>query len=128
MRNILFVVLCLQTILPHSLLQDIVRLPVLVTHYFHHNHSGRHFHFTDFIAQHYFNKGYHDKHPDEHDNLPFRHHDYDVQQIIIVLASHDYSCALPPVYNVNRKNKIVFNQHFCSSSASSSVWKPPKFA
>jgi hypothetical protein len=106
-----------------------VRLPVLVAHYFHHNHTDKHIHFTDFIANHYSNHEHHDQEHDNHNNLPFHNHDFNFQPSMFTVAVLNYfSSALPGYGTANGKTKIISRQHFYSSAALSSIWRPPKFA
>jgi len=128
-KKILLTVLCIHILLPNDLLQNIVRLPVLVVHYFHHNHTDKYIHITDFIADHYSSYEHHDKDHDNHDNLPFHNHDFNFQQSIFNVAVLDFfSSALPDYGTANCKTKINSRQHFYSSTALSSIWRPPKSA
>src|SRR5687767_8689228 len=87
-KKILIIVLSLQVILPTSWLQDIAQLPVFVVHYFHHHQSAGHIHFSDFIALHYDNSIEHEQ-DDEHHNLPFKHHDLNLDQSSFPVAIVD---------------------------------------
>ena len=127
-RNILLIVLSLQSIVPTSWLQDILRLPVFIAHYFHHQHGERHIHFTDFVSEHYFNKDHHDQDHDEHQNLPFHHHDCDLHHFNSFVAIQEPFYAIPFVSTNNKRNKIASEQHFHFRSSFSSIWRPPKFA
>jgi hypothetical protein len=129
LKKILITILCIQVLLPNDLLQDIVKLPVLVAHYFHHNHTDKHIHFTDFIAEHYSNHEHHDKDHDKHNNLPFHNHDFNFQQSIFTIALFDiFQTSIANYGTANCKNKIISRQHFYSSTALSSIWRPPKLA
>jgi hypothetical protein len=111
------------------LIQNIVRLPVLVAHYFHHRHTDKHIHFGDYIAEHYADHKHHDKDHNNHDNLPFHNHDLNFQQNIFTVAVLDLFPAILTGYATsNRKKKIISRQHFYSSTALSSIWRPPKLA
>jgi len=128
LKKILLTVLCIQVLLPNDLLQDIVKLPVLVAHYFHHNHTDNHIHFTDFIADHYSDHEHHGKDHDNHNNLPFHNHDFNFQQSIFTVTVLNFFPTVLSNYGVaNRKTKIISRQHFYSSTALSSIWRPPKF-
>ncbi len=121
--------MCIQIQLPNDLLQDIVRLPVLVAHYFHHNHTDKHIHFKDFIADHYSDHEHHDKDHDNHNDLPFHNHDFSFQLSIFTIAVLDFFPTLQTNYGLAiSKSKIISRQHFYSSTALSSIWRPPKFA
>lgn len=120
-------ILCLPILLPNQWVQDIGRLPVLVAQFIQHNHTDHHIHFTDFIADHYSNHEQHDKGHDNHHNLPFHHHEFNFQQSIFTAAV----LVNLPLLNygiVHRRVKIISSQHFHSSTALSSIWRPPKFA
>jgi hypothetical protein len=127
LKKILLTVLCLQFLFPNDLLQDIVRLPVLVAHYFHHNHAAKHVHFTDFIAEHYSNHEHHNEDHDQHDNLPFHNHGLHFQQgIFTVTVLEIFQTGIPDYSITNPNDKIIIRQHFYSSTALSSIWRPPK--
>jgi hypothetical protein len=129
LKKILLTVLCIQVLLPGNLLQDIVKLPVLIAHYFHHTHTGKHIHFTDFVADHYSNHEHHKKDHDNHNNLPFHNHDFNFHQSIFTATVPDIFPTVSSNYGAtNRKIKMIARQHFYSSAALSSIWRPPKFA
>lgn len=115
-------------ILQASWLQHVFRLPVLVAHYFHHNQSEDHIHFTDFIALHYSEtKGYHKD--DQHHNLPFKHQDLTLEQNTISIAVVDPAFNIPAVeVTKDSKVKIIGSQHYYSFLSHSVIWRPPKFA
>lgn len=114
-------------ILPASWMQDIVQIPLLVAHYFHHNQSGDHIHFTDFIALHYSDINNHEQN-DQHHNLPFKHHDATVEQNTIPVAVVDPGFKISAVeFATDSENKITAGQHFYSSLSLSAIWRPPKF-
>ncbi len=128
-KKILITFLCLQIILPNQLVQDIVRLPVLVAHYLQHNHTDHHIHFTDFISDHYSDHEHHDKDHKNHNNLPFHNHHFNFQQSIFTVVILDIFPSFQSNYGTaNSKIKIISRQHFHSSTALSSIWRPPKFA
>jgi hypothetical protein len=121
--------LCLQIVLPDNLLQDVLRLPVLVTHFIHHNNSGEHIHFREFIAQHYLNHGHQNKDHDQHHDLPFHHGDLNLYQVCFTDAlTISYPGDLTGFKIIESKKKIIEKQHFNSSIALFSVWRPPRLA
>jgi hypothetical protein len=129
LKKILLTILCIQFLFPNDLLQDIIKLPILVAHYFHHNHKEKYIHFTDFIADHYSNHEHHDKDHDNHNNLPFHNHDFNFQQSIFTITVLDvFPIILTNYTEANSKKNIMLRQHFYKSSALSSIWRPPKFA
>jgi hypothetical protein len=102
-------------------------MPILITHYFHHNHTGKHIHFTDFIANHYSGHEHHDKDHDNHSNLPFHNHSFNFQQSVFIVAFLDILPTVLTNYGgANRNTQIILRQHFYSSTALSSIWRPPK--
>jgi hypothetical protein len=101
-----------------------VRLPVLVVHYFHHTHSGKHIHFSDFIAEHYTD---HEHQDIDHHNLPFQHNNLKETSFNIDLLDF-YSRALNAYSAPNENNKIISRQYFYASTALSSIWRPPRLA
>jgi hypothetical protein len=114
---------------PKDLLQEMVKLPVLIAHYFHHNHMDRHMHFADFITYHYSNQQHHGKDHDNHNNLPFHNHDFNFQQSIFMVAELDIFTTILYNYCIDNCNtKIISRQHFYSSTALSSIWRPPRLA
>jgi hypothetical protein len=122
-------VLSLQMLLPSQLVHDIVRLPTLAAHYFHHKLAEKHIPFTDFIADHYTDHEHHDEDQDNHNNLPFHNHHFNFQQSIFILAATGiFSTALPNYGRPDRKAKTIARQYFYAAAALSSIWRPPKLA
>ena len=120
--------MCVQILLPNALLHDIVRMPVLVAHYFNHIHSDGHIHFTDFIADHYADNEHHDTDQDDHGNLPYHKHDINFQQHVFSAAVLDILPIVLANYDaINPLTKIISSQHFYSSTELSAIWRPPKF-
>lgn len=118
----------MQILLSNQLVQDILRSPVLIAHYLQHNQAGHHIHFTDFIADHYADPEHHGKDHDKHNDLPFHNHDFNFQQSIFSAPVLDiFPMALADDGTANHEAKIISRQHFHSSAALSSIWRPPKF-
>ena len=127
-KKVLIIVLSLQVILPTSWLQDIAQLPVFVVHYFHHHESAGHIHFSEFIALHYDNSKEHEQ-DGEHHNLPFKHHDLNLEQSSFSVAIVDQNFFITGIsLPTDSKSKIAVRQHFHSSVSLSAIWRPPKFA
>lgn len=127
-KKLLIIVLSLQVILPASWLQNIVQLPVFVVHYFNHHQSADHIHFSDFIALHY-SASTDSEQDKEHQNLPFKHHDLNLEQNSFPVAVVDQSFFITGInLPTGSKNKIAARQHFHSSFSLSAIWRPPKLA
>ena len=127
-KKVLIIILSLQVILPVIWLQDIAHLPVFVVHYFQHHQSTGHIHFSDFIALHYDNSKEHEQ-DGEHHNLPFRHHDLNLEQSSFPVAIVNQSFFITGIsLSTVSKSKIAVRQHFHSSVSLSAIWRPPKFA
>jgi hypothetical protein len=126
-KKLVLIVLCVQITLPSDLLHDIVCLPLLFSHFAHHNHHHDSVSFTDFVAQHYQENDLHHDHEDEdHENLPFHHHDQLTVSQTIIAFSEIKHFQFTPVYFENPVLSIIYHQEFYPSGCSSSIWRPPK--
>lgn len=123
----MIIILCVQITLPSDLLHDIFTVPLLFSHFSHHNHDDETT-FTDFVVNHY--QGEESHHDEDHDQLPFHHHHNQItdatQPMIASLGSNQYAFAFVSfqIFQLNSS----FRQEFYPSDCSSSVWRPPKFA
>lgn len=129
-KRLVLIVLCVQITLPSDLLHDIVCLPLLVSHFAHHNHHHESISFIDFVVQHYHEEDLHHDHEDaDHENLPFHHHDQlTVLQQTIIAFSEIRNYQFTPFYVENSQESILYQQEFYPSDCSSSIWRPPKLA
>ncbi len=129
-RKLVLIILCIQITLPSHLLYDIVCLPLLFSHFAHHNHHHDPVSFINFVAQHYQEEDLHNEHEDEdHENLPFHHHDQlSVFQQTIIAFSEIRNYQFTPFFLENPLKNIIYQQDFYPSDCSSSIWRPPKLA
>lgn len=121
--SFLFVFLCANTEL-HQLL----RIPVLVHHFFEHNQQEPDETFADFLNEHYSgqqNDSDNDHH--EHDNLPFKSADCATAHVLLAFVSEaQFSITRQVIF----KDKIspIYNRAFYSSSVVNTIWQPPKIS
>lgn len=128
-KRIIVFFLCLQVAVPQHLQGDILRLPVLIGHFLHHNDHHKSIDFTDFLVEHYADTEQHDTDHEEHEQLPFHHHSDDctTQQIQLAFFSVKDFCIQP----FSRQSSIIisiYKQTYFPSNSFVSVWRPPKFS
>ncbi|RTY89147.1 hypothetical protein [Flavobacterium sp. GT3R68] len=126
MKNIIIIIICLQITIPF-VVEGCFRIPVLVSHFLHHNNHHEKIDFSHFVAEHYSEK-HHDENHDEHENLPFHKHcDYSFNQTLVI----NFEIIELKFYrNVIFKEpkKIAFKQNCFQSNVSINIWKPPKIS
>lgn len=123
----MIIILCVQITLPSNLLHDIISVPLLFSHFHHHNLDDE-ITFIDFVINHY--QGEDSHHDQDHNQLPFHHHHNQItdsaQPMIAYLGNNQY--AFSPLFFQIFQLKSSFRQEFYPSDCSSSVWRPPKSA
>ena len=128
LKNIVILLICLQLITP-SVVEGCFRFPVLVSHFFHHNHNQEHekINILSFVTEHYSEK-HHDETHEEHENLPFHTHlDTSFNQIL-ALNFDIFEFKLQSNFNFKAQKKIEFKQTHFQSNVSIHIWKPPKIS
>lgn len=120
---ILFLFSVLLTVTPA---QQILKLPVLVQHYFEHKKLNNGLSFWLFIQAHYFNAGNDTDNDDSRDRaLPFKAADNTVLNAINALpgateTDNNY------LVDIKELSHMLTDDTFVSSQYLSSIWQPPK--
>jgi hypothetical protein len=108
-------------------LSELVKLPVLVHHYFEHEEEHEHLSFIEFFKTHYAElheaEGKH--HKDDHQRLPFKGHDHQFLTVNISTIPRAYICIQPSAYCESKKvsltNEVSSYSHFLAD-----IWQPPR--
>lgn len=116
----------MQFVLPNVLLKDILKLPLLVAHYFKHSHESVHHRLTDFIAEHYSTHDHEGNNNEDHENLPFHNNGPAAEQSFFVGLLTAYPKMISDISFKKNHNNIFAKQHFFPSAALSSIWRPPR--
>lgn len=126
LKNSFILLLTLQLALPFAM-ENVLRLPALISHYFHHHHEHNST-LSDFLADHYTQKPHRDDDESHHD-LPFHKHSYyTLNQIIAIVYELRLFEFIKHNYKESKDPKLSHFQDFFPASVSLSIWKPPKFS
>lgn len=104
---------------------QLLKLPVLIHHYFEHHNGKAGISLADFLDKHYGDDNSHPSPNNEHKKLPFKSHDLGFLQITLVFqppGGFELQTGKP----ASSKEKICYTEGFYSSSISSRIWQPPK--
>jgi len=112
----------------NSELHQLLRLPVLIHHFFDHQEQEPDETFADFLNEHYSN---HQNHSDndhhDHDNLPFKTTDCATAHVSLAFVNPiQISISRPIVFQ--DKISSSYNGAFYSSTIVSNIWQPPKIS
>ena len=105
---------------------ELLKLPVLVRHFYDHKEENKHTGLITFLVQHYFSEDGTDKDAAEDNQLPFKSTDQ--------VASIIFNCLTPPSfiqpatgYGTEINNRFcVRNQFFHTAEHLSAIWQPPR--
>ncbi|MDI6048970.1 hypothetical protein QLS31_03925 [Flavobacterium sp. XS2P24] len=124
LKSIITLIICLQLTIPF-VVEDSLRLPILVSHFIEHNHNHRAVTMVHFLADHYLNKHHDEKH-DDHGDLPLHNHsDFSFNQNLAINVEIKLFKFIPNYY-FKEPQKIAFSQNHFSSRVLLSIWRPPK--
>lgn len=123
--SFLFIFLCANTEIG-----QLLKLPNLIEHFFeHHNHKDEHsISFIDFVKSHYNDNHKHsdtDKH-DEHQNLPFKTINTNINTVIVFEKQPIFSFRKP--ISIAVKNTVPYHREFYTSNVFACIWLPPKLS
>jgi hypothetical protein len=132
LKKLTAIFLLLQFLTNNSFAEEIMKLPKLFTHYYHHSHEHRDSSdFTDYLVQHYSNDHEKEEHRGEDSdcNLPFKHCDN------CCVSAHAPVLAFMPsveesglVFAIAITKTYTFENDKIQSMCSPPVWQPPKFS
>lgn len=104
---------------------QLLKLPVLMHHYFEHHDDDAGVSFADFLHKHYQEEHAHRSNNNEHERLPFKSHDLGFSQTTLVYeapVSFEFKADKPITAKVN----IIYSPAFRPTSVLSRIWQPPK--
>lgn len=118
--SLLVILLCANT-----QVGQLLKLPVLIHHYFEHHYDGGGIPFADFLYKHYYDEKSHSSPNNEHERLPFKSHDLGFSQTTLVFQS-PVAFDLQTDKPIATKEITSYSEGFYSSFISSRIWQPPK--
>lgn len=107
---------------------ELLKLPILATHYFEHQDENPNLSFIDFIRSHYLHRNLFDDDVDNDNNLPFKSQcSCNCSNISILQPNESYELPRPNFSEVLQKSEN--HRYHCSFSTNFliSIWQPPKF-
>ncbi len=115
--------------LPDAIMHQVIRLPALAAHYYHHLTEHESIGVIAFIELHYGNTEHMQTDAHEHENLPGsqkQQHYQHTQFIPLALTTVGIQIQQPE-FNCQSEHFAVINEHVPSNNAAS-IWQPPKIA
>jgi hypothetical protein len=117
--------------LPNDLKSDLMSLPFLFQHFLHHNHEEKNetIGFVDFLVKHYDDDHHEGEDHDNHDHLPFQHHEVDTNLYQVIAPDFEPKTFLflSQYFSLSKAKQNVFIQEYFPSRILLSIWKPPQF-
>lgn len=107
---------------------EVLKLPLLVHHYFEHTQEDKSETIFDFLVQHYsgnINHHHHNK-DTEHDHLPFKTLNSHATQVISIIPQPILSVS-QLIYELDDVKISSHNQQNYSNAYLKSIWQPPRF-
>jgi hypothetical protein len=128
-KYILLFVLTTSITLPDAIMHQVLRLPALAAHYYHHLTEHQSIGVIAFIELHYGNTEHMQTDAHEHENLPGTQKQQHCQhaQVIPVAVTTFGIHIQHPEFNAKAELFTVINEHVPSNNAAS-IWQPPKLA
>ena len=136
LKKVIVIFLLLQIISNNTFAEELIKLPKLFTHYYHHTYEHKDTkNFLDFIHKHYSNHHQNDAHSKQHSeedndcNLPFKHcgnccvnvHTSAIGFVSSYLTT-DFNFTFIKSTGFFYKNNTIENNNL------SSIWQPPKIS
>ena len=108
-------------------LHELVKLPVLLTHYMHHKEENKNLSFESFINLHYSDKKADNNEQDNHQQLPFKSHPEMAFATSFIALLPSFEKLEIKVPNTQPEKEIIISQNESYSTAYlSNIWQPPK--
>ena len=127
-KYILLFVLTTSITLPDAIMHQVLRLPALAAHYYHHLTEHESIGVIAFIELHYGNTEHMQTDAHEHENLPGTQQQNCQHVQVIPLAVNTVGInILHPDFNSQAEHFAIVNEHVPSNNAAS-IWQPPKIA
>jgi len=113
-------------------LHQLLKLPVLIHHFFDHHNQQPSETIVDFLSEHYSaskNQSTADKHDRKHnhDNLPFKSNDCATAHASLTFEIQT-PFSIPRPIILREKNSPIYNKTNYSSAIVSNIWQPPKIS
>ncbi|MEW5675681.1 hypothetical protein ABGT15_05160 [Flavobacterium enshiense] len=124
LKGLLLCFVCLQIAFPFAS-ENLLKFPILISHFSHHNLDHNKIDFLTFLKDHYYGSHHEEEH-EEHKKLPFHHH-ADNCNYQILACNFEIKYFKPANTFLYRKpSGIVFYKNDFKPSVLLSIWKPPK--
>ncbi|TAH39919.1 MAG: hypothetical protein EYC69_12495 [Bacteroidetes bacterium] len=104
---------------------QLLKLPLLIEHFFKHKEQSESHSIYDFFSMHY---GEHAGSDKEHEKLPFKSHDGCINSILLVSVSNTFSAPSISSFSFEIKTFNFYDDLFLTSSFQANIWQPPKFS
>jgi hypothetical protein len=123
MRSLIAISFLSIYLLAHTELHQIIKLPVLFSHYQDHRQSNT-LSFLEFLSLHY--ASHHADEDQQHENLPFQDNDFHVIHFSLIAIPGEPFDVL--AYTAPSAQPVAFNYpFFIPTSGNKSIWQPPRF-
>jgi len=126
-KYILLFLLTTSITLPDAIMHQVLTLPALAAHYYHHLTEHESIGAIAFIQLHYGDTEHMQTDAHEHENLPGtqkQQHCQHAQVIPLAVTTVGIHIQLPE-FNYQTEHFVVINEHVPSNNAAS-IWQPPK--
>lgn len=107
-------------------LHELVRIPLLFSHFLEHTSKDQKMNFSEFINIHY-NHQHKEGHSDRDENLPFKPHKYCITLSETISPSFNQIIINRLTFLIKKTYPIFSDINF-SSADLASIWQPPKLA
>lgn len=105
-------------------LHQLLRLPVLFTHFLEHQSQNQEIGFANYIVLHYFTDNPKDRDHTSHNELPFKQDHCEVLHIPLAILPEDLSKSFLPEYQLQSKDS--YELRLLPYGVQSAIWQPPK--
>ncbi len=105
-------------------LQQLLKLPVMVMHYFEHKEKNNKISFLDYLELHYAKGPVHDKDYDRDMQLPFKKCSVPFTAVVVLSGKISFTPAIPLHFLPGRRSLYV--SPTLVPSYLSRIWQPPK--
>lgn len=106
-------------------MHQLLKLPVLVQHFFEHKQIDKSLDFLAYINEHYFSGEDQDADYKRDQQLPFKTHDHSIATVMNALPAANHKLSINPIENIYVSH-ILIDETLVSSQYLSSIWQPPK--
>lgn len=108
---------------------EVLKLPVLIHHYFSHQNEGDNENIIDFLVEHYGGniEHHHEKNNHEHEHLPFKTNSDTLNPVSFYLVQPQFT--IPKIISIDYSQKFILkNDNGYSDSFLEKIWQPPQFS